>query len=253
MWWKILLGITLLILTGPILVAFSGEVDLKSHWRTASRDSTGIAPAPSEHPEAIVIVYAARAYNWRGLFAVHTWIATKRKNDKDYVVHDVVGFRGWRQQPVLGINKDIPDRLWFGNKPKPVSILSGVQAEVVIDKIFAANEAYPYKQQYRMWPGPNSNTYVAYIGREIPELTMTLPSTAIGKDYLVNNKKAGKTNSGDGFQFSLAGYTGIAISKNTGVEINLLGAVFGVDFLRPALKLPGIGRIGMTRNPELTL
>jgi hypothetical protein len=30
--------------------------------------------------------------------------------------------------------------------------------------------------------------------------------------------------------------------------INLLGLCFGVDFLRPALKFPGIGRIGMDRE-----
>ena len=30
-----------------------------------------------------------------------------------------------------------------------------------------------------------------------------------------------------------------------GVEINVLGLVAGIDFRRPALKLPGFGRIGM--------
>ncbi|MDH3693379.1 MAG: DUF3750 domain-containing protein, partial [Gammaproteobacteria bacterium] len=166
--------------------------------------------------------------------------------------HDVVGFRGWRQQPVLGVNKDIPDRLWYGNKPKVVTMLSGPDAEPIIDKIFAVDEAYPYKHHYRMWPGPNSNTYTAYIGRTVPELTMSLPPTAIGKDYLVKNKWMDKTHEGDGFQFSLAGYTGISIGKNTGIEVNVLGAVFGVDIFRPALKLPGIGRIGMSRTPDLT-
>ncbi len=248
MWWKIVIGLFALVVTGPVLVAFSGEVDFKSHWRTASREPAGIAPHPADHPEAIVLVYAARAYNWRGLFAVHTWIATKGKNEKHYVVHDVVGFRGWRQQPVLGVYKDIPDRLWYGNRPSLVTKLIGEQAETAIEKINAANESYPYKQRYRMWPGPNSNTYTAYIGRQVPELAMTLPPTAIGKDYLVNGDKFGKTDSGDGFQFSLSGLLGIALSKNTGVEINLFGAVFGLDVFRPALKLPGIGRVGMSRN-----
>lgn len=32
-----------------------------------------------------------------------------------------------------------------------------------------------------------------------------------------------------------------------GLEINLLGLNFGIDFLRPALKLPLIGRLGMAR------
>lgn len=48
-------------------------------WRTASRDSAGIAPLPAETPEAVVQVYAARTFNWRGTFAVHTWVAVKEK------------------------------------------------------------------------------------------------------------------------------------------------------------------------------
>ncbi|MDO8981045.1 MAG: DUF3750 domain-containing protein, partial [Afipia sp.] len=34
-----------------------------------------------------------------------------------------------------------------------------------------------------------------------------------------------------------------------GVELNVLGAVVGVDIRRPAIKIPGIGRIGMSAVP----
>jgi hypothetical protein len=33
------------------------------------------------------------------------------------------------------------------------------------------------------------------------------------------------------------------VARDEGVELNLFGLVTGVDFRRPALKLPGIGRI----------
>ena len=46
-------------------------------WRTASREPVGIAPDPLAVPEPLVQVYAARAFGWRGLFGVHTWIAVK--------------------------------------------------------------------------------------------------------------------------------------------------------------------------------
>lgn len=49
------------------------------NWRTANRSSAGIAPSPLKEKEAVVQVYAARTYNWRGYFAVHPWIAVKKK------------------------------------------------------------------------------------------------------------------------------------------------------------------------------
>ena len=41
-------------------------------WRTADRSSAGIAPVPDKTAEAVVQVYAARTYNWRGYIAVHS-------------------------------------------------------------------------------------------------------------------------------------------------------------------------------------
>ncbi len=41
-------------------------------WRTAPRHSIGIAPDPATTPEAVVQVYATRAFGWRGAFGVHT-------------------------------------------------------------------------------------------------------------------------------------------------------------------------------------
>ena len=38
---------------------------------------------------------------------------------------------------------------------------------------------------------------------------------------------------------------GITIGWVEGVEVNVLGLVTGVDIRRPALKLPGFGRIGV--------
>ena len=43
-------------------------------WRTASRDSAGLAPDPRTTPEAVLQVYGASTWGWRGWFAIHTWI-----------------------------------------------------------------------------------------------------------------------------------------------------------------------------------
>ena len=50
---------------------------------------------------------------------------------------------------------------------------------------------------------------------------------------------------GTGAFVSFGGYLGLTVGWIEGVEINFLGGVLGLDVRRPALKLPGIGRIGM--------
>ena len=105
-------------------------------------------------------------------------------------------------------------------------------------------DAYPYTHEYRLWPGPNSNTFTAYIVRQVPELRVELPAIAIGKDFLEGGRIAAVAPGGRGFQLSLFGFAGAIVGVEEGIEVNLLGLVFGVDPLGPAIKLPGIGRIG---------
>jgi hypothetical protein len=40
-----------------------------------------------------------------------------------------------------------------------------------------------------MWPGPNSNSFTAWVGLEVPELELNLPFSAIGKDWMRKNYK----------------------------------------------------------------
>lgn len=96
---------------------------------------------------------------------------------------------------------------------------------------------YPYSQQYTVWPGPNSNTFTAWVSRLVPKLKLDLPPTAIGKDYL-GDKFIGLPPSGSGFQFSFYGLLGALTSHVEGIEINLLGLTFGIDHDPFAIKLP---------------
>nr|WP_315848552.1 DUF3750 domain-containing protein [uncultured Rhodoferax sp.] len=64
------------------------------NWATAPRHSSGMAPDPVQQAGlAIVQVYAAPTYGWRGNFAVHPWIIYKRKGEVAYTRYDVVGWR----------------------------------------------------------------------------------------------------------------------------------------------------------------
>lgn len=232
----------------PLFLILSGSVSLGRDWRTADRSSAGIAPDPGTTPEAVVQVYAARAINWRGIFGVHTWIATKSENSAEFTVHQVIGWRLWRNLPTVASAPGVPDRKWFGNSPIVLAELRGEPATRAIAQIEDAVASYPYTDEYRVWPGPNSNTFTAYVARRIPELKLDLPATAIGKDYPINGSLVGRSPSGTGYQLSLYGVLGLLIAQEEGVEVNLLGLSFGVDFYKPALRLPFIGRVGFGDN-----
>ena len=238
----------LFLLSLPIYAVLSGQVPLGRDYRTADRSSAGIAPLADRTPEAVVQVYAARALNWRGIFGVHTWIATKPENAPQYTVHQVIGWRTYRNLPALFSAPAIPDGRWFGNDPELICELRGEAATDAIPKILAAVASYPYPNEYQLWPGPNSNTFMAYIGRQVPELRMDLPSNAIGKDYPTNGSIIDRTPSGTGYQLSMFGLLGLAVGRDEGVELNLLSLNFGIDFLRPAIKLPIVGRLGVSER-----
>lgn len=241
---RILLWIFIVLtLPGPLFMLLSGRIDLSADYRTANQDSAHLTPLPKEYPDAIIQVYSARAFNWRGLFAVHTWIAIKPKNAKNYTVAQVVGWLFYRNQSPLSIEANIPDRNWFDQKPELILDIRGKKAEALIPQIKKAIKEYTYSDTYSYWPGPNSNTFTAHIGRTVPELGMVLPGTAIGKDYFNNNRYTGTMPSGTGYQFSLKGLFSIGISKKEGLEINLLGLVYGIRINPFGITLPGLGSI----------
>jgi hypothetical protein len=237
----------LLVLLGVIALgaAVVGRVTAQD-WRTASQEPVGLAPEPAAHPEAVVQVYAARVIGWRGVFGVHTWIAVKPAAAREYTVYEIIGWRLRWQDTALAIRHRAPDARWFGAAPELIAEKRGPAAAELIPRIDAAARAYPWSGEYVMWPGPNSNTFTAWVLRAVPELGADLPPTAIGKDYS-GTRIVGSAPSGRGFQLSLFGLAGITASGVEGLEVNVLGLTFGVNPFDPALKLPLVGRIGASR------
>lgn len=239
-WLLSIVALFALLLSGPVWILASNQVVTDGHWATLDRSSAGIAPDPVSNAEAVIQVYSARAYSWRGAFGEHVWIATKQANADSYRLHQVLSWR----RPTVVSSIDTPDRAWFGNPLTLLADYRGAAAARMIPQIEAAAVAYPQADLYRVWPGPNSNSFIAWIIREVPGFEATLPVTAIGKDYIFNGVFAAAP-SGTGYQLSLGGVVGILLALEEGIEINLLGLSFGVDVMRPALKLPGVGRLGM--------
>jgi hypothetical protein len=236
--------VALLTLAGCAALQRAGD-----RWWEARRDSSAQAPNPATTPEAVIQVYAARTVGWRGVFGVHSWIAMKSAGAPAYRRYEVVGWGVDRGLPAIRVDRSGPDNYWFGSRPELLVDARGEGVDELIERVETAVQRYPYGTTYRTWPGPNSNTFVAWIGREVPELRLHLPPTAIGKDYLPNAVPVGLTPAGRGAQLSLLGVAGVLAGWDEGVELNLLGLTFGFDVLAPALKLPVVGRVGLSPSP----
>jgi hypothetical protein len=245
--WALLLPVVLLGLAHA-----DRDADSVSNWRLASRAPVGLAPDPAETPEAVVQVYAARAVRWRGYFGVHTWIAAKRTDAPAFTVYEVTGFQVRRGGPAVRISERPPDGRWFGSAPGLLADMRGAGVDAMIGRIEQAVATYPYEHSYRIWPGPNSNTFTAFVLRQVPELRVGLPAHAVGKDYLGAGVFA-RTPSGTGAQVSIFGVLGLLAAAEEGLEVNVLGLTFGLDPGDLALKLPLVGSIGFdawTRPPR---
>lgn len=164
-----------------MLVGFFGCAS--KDYRTANRESAGIAPNPATNREAVLLVFGAPAWGWRGWFAIHTWIAAKPANADSYTVYEVIGWRLYRGQSVMRIEQDLPDRYWFGERPRLLKELRGNGADRLIPQVDKAARSYPWPDTYKAFPGPNSNTFTAWIAAQVPDLGLELPFSAIGSGY----------------------------------------------------------------------
>lgn len=217
--------------------------DWPDNWRTADWTSSGELPAAAVHEAALVRIYAAPAGRWRGIFSLHSWVVLKDRGGA-YERYDKVG---WGTP--IRVNGYAPDARWFGRVPQVVFAADGATAERLIPRLRQAITDYRFRHRggYRIWPGPNSNTFVAAVMAATPEIGAVLPPNAVGRDFPHDGTWFGRTASGSGLRVSLGGYAGLVIGWVEGLEINLFGAVVGLDLRRPALKLPGFGRIGLPR------
>lgn len=239
--------VAILLLSFGASLAQSAGHNSGEGWWSARRDSAGVAPDPRQHASvAIVQVYAAQTYGWKGWFAVHPWIIYKRAGESRYHRYEVIS---WGSGDKVRHNQNIADGYWYGAKPRLLVEHRGAAAAAMIPRIEAAINDYPWPQTYHAWPGPNSNTFLAHIGREVPELKLNLPANAIGKDFRSLLSPVGLPPSGKGVQLSLLGIAGVTLGGQEGLEVNVLGLNLGMAFDPPALRLPFVGQLGDNEAP----
>ena len=194
----------------PLAVATARHLtgDRIVDWRNADRSSAGLLPPALPQTPAVVRIFSARTVRWRGIVATHSWIVIKDTGGTSYSRFD---YTAWGEP--IWVDRFIPDGRWFGRTPELVFAADGAKAERMIPLIREAIRGYAYPNigDYRAWPGPNSNTFVAAIIAAVPGMRAALPPTAVGKDFPIDRRWVGLTPSRTGIRLNLGGYLGIAI------------------------------------------
>lgn len=238
----LLLLVILFVLPAGAAVAYYAAGEHPGSWRNADWSSSGLLPGARDVPGAAVHILFARTGGLKGALAAHSWIVYKRAGETEWTRYDKVGWG----MPVRR-NGYPADGRWYSNDPVILESLSGEQAEAVIPDLEKAIASYPYSERgdYTIWPGPNSNTFVAHVLAATPGLHAALPPEAVGKDYRPFSDALRLEKGGAGFDLTLGGYAGLALGARSGLELRFLGLVAGFDLADPALKIPGFGRIAI--------
>ncbi len=218
--------------------------DRPQSWRTADWSSSGVLSAERKKSGPAIYIMAARTGGLKGAFSVHSWIVV-RKRSGGFDRYDKVGWG-----PPVRKNAYPADGRWYSNRPDIVHAVRGPAAEELILRVEAAIRSYPHSARgdYRIWPGPNSNSFVAHVLRSVPELGANMPPNAVGRDFVPGLASFAWSPEGAGFHASLGGLVGFAAGARSGLELHFLGLVAGLDIVKPALKIPGFGRIDLFQH-----
>jgi hypothetical protein len=237
--------VLLLVFIAPALAcaAWWTVVDRPASWRQADWGSSGVLPAAGDDEDAAIYVLAARTGGMKGAFATHSWIVTREAGADTYSRYDKVGWGS----PIRG-NSYAADGRWYSNLPSVVGVLRGEPAERLIPQIEAAIAAYPYdgrngREGYAIYPGPNSNTFVAHVLREVPALGIVLPPNAVGRDYRGDGRFLAIADDWRDIHVSLYGLAGFSAGLRSGIEVHFMGLVAGIDIRNVGLKIPAFGLV----------
>lgn len=108
---------------------------------------------------------------------------------------------------------------------------------------------YELHPDYFPIPGPNSNTFVAYLDRRC-HLYVELPATAIGRDY-VGIVGADFTEGRTGIQIGSIPF-GVRVGLREGVGVQVFGLPIGVHLVPPGIDVPvNPGRVGFQSDTHV--
>jgi hypothetical protein len=217
------------------VLALAGEA--YSRLRPTARMAATAGP-----DEVVVQLRCATVPGGLGLLGVHYWFAVFDPETQRWHRWEV-----WQQADAGGtswghVHKDlmVADANVGGGPVQVRAEWHGTEARALADVVARSSE-YSDRGRYLAWPGPNSNTYIAWVLRRAG-VAADLEPRGLGKDYLGLAGVALSTT-GTGVQAEST-LLGLKVGLRDGVELHILYFTFGLDALRPAVKTP-FGRLGL--------
>lgn len=240
---KLLLAIMIVFIMPALATAGWWSLqDRPGSWHKADWSSSGILARAPARGEAAIYVLAARTGGFKGAFALHSWLVVKKPGSDSYDRYDKVGWGS----PIRH-NAYAADARWYSNPPEIITSVTGKDAERLIPVVEKAIAGYRFSTRgdYRIWPGPNSNSFVADVLRSVPELGITLPSNATGRDYAPGFFAFDIAPDWRDVHVTFGGLFGFAAGARSGIEVHFAGLVAGLDLARPAIKVPAFGNVSL--------
>jgi hypothetical protein len=211
------------------------------------------APSLDEREEDwIVLVKSCRIpeeFDWYARFAHHQWIDARDKDTGRWRRIEV------RAPGMPGNAREIDavaarSELRWNRTVATQAELRGEEARRVLRELEAAvdRRGPRYADEYRAWPGPNSNTFIRELCDDIDGLGAVLDHNAVGKDH-DGFASAGLATSETGVRGDL-GPLGLTLAAQEGVKLRLLGLELGVQTWPPALHLPALPPLPWPARPD---
>jgi hypothetical protein len=185
---------------------------------------------------------------WYTRFASHTWFEVRSLQGGVWRRVEIpTPESGVVDEPIDG-EEAFADRRW-GRDVELLAVEGGPEAARLANAVRLRAGEYD-AGTYRAWPGPNSNTFVERLLRQIDGLDAQLDPNAVGKDWAFPGRLGG-TGSGWGVELELP-LLGLQLGLLEGVELHLCGLTLGLGIFPLSLKLPFVPPLELVRRPLLS-
>jgi hypothetical protein len=204
--------------------------------------SAAFAALPS--PSVVQLRYATLPHFLRSI-AVHSWFVVYDATSRRWQRWEVWQTKNAGGQSVGHVHCDLrhPDCGVGGGSYRLAAEWDGSAARAICAVLTKAHR-YPYRNRYRAWPGPNSNTFAAWVLREAG-LHYAFDPRAIGKDYM--GLLGMRRSASPAYAQVETPVLGVRVGLHDGVEVHLLGLTWGLRWSPLAADTP-LGRVGLRRD-----